>query len=421
MMLPVSGPGVTLQTKNEVAPQLMSQTSINRASSLRVSASAGFTLVEMAVVVLIAAILLTAGLSMVKSRLEAAQIEVTQKKQDAIKQALIAYLGRNLRLPCPDVNLDGREDRDPAPPYSCGLPGVPQNFGGVPYSDLSLDRSAALDGWENYMRYIVSPNWRFTYGPVNSVTTANTAPPSNAYVPNAAFVPKVSQGTVAVYTNVTTAPALDPCVNSTGAVVALVSHGKNGFYATNVAGNANAGPAGPTDETQNAAPTSDPPGVPAYGCAGNVFRVVRHDATNAFDDVVLTISESEFTAPLIASGALQGSPEVALNKANDLVIGAIVGNRSPCPEPNPGYAGWIPCAAGSYYTLPVAIAFPPELFGMVYARGIDPVPPVVVTTIATAFPLGTVTAYTLTAAGGLSRVVTVNELRGVISRGSSFN
>src|SRR3954453_23379304 len=141
--------------KNEVNRPLMSQTSINRPSSMRVEARAGFTLVEMAVVVLIAAILLTAGLSMVKARLEAAQLEVTQKKQEAIKQALIAYLGRYKRLPCPDNNLDGREDRDPAAPYNCGLPGVPQNFGGVPYIDLSLERAAALDGWENYMRYVV--------------------------------------------------------------------------------------------------------------------------------------------------------------------------------------------------------------------------------------------------------------------------
>src|SRR3954471_8356995 len=129
----------------------MLQTSINRPSSMRVEARSGFTLVEMAVVVLIAAILLTAGLSMVKSRLEAAQLDVTQKKQDAIKQALIAYLGRYKRLPCPDTNLDGREDRDPAPPYTCGLPGAAQSFGGVPYIDLGLDRSAALDGWEDYI------------------------------------------------------------------------------------------------------------------------------------------------------------------------------------------------------------------------------------------------------------------------------
>ena len=384
----------------------------NRSSLTQAKIAVGFTLVEMAVVVLIAAILLTAGLSMVKSRLESAQLEVTQKKQDAIKQALISYLGRNKRLPCPDNNLDGREDRDPAAPYNCGLPGVPQNFGGVPYVDLGLDRSAALDGWENYIRYVVSPNWRFTYSsPVTSTT--NITVPTNVFDANAAFVPKVSRGTVAVYTNTTIVPALDPCVNSTGAVVGLVSHGRNGFYATNVAGNANAGPAGPNDETQNATPTSDPPGVPAYGCTWNVFRIVKHDPTDTYDDVVLTISEAELTAPLIASGALQGSPEAAITKANEIVLGTIAGNRAACP----GASNPVCASGGYYYVLPATFtAFPPEIltFGVTYTNssGFD--------SIDSALPASGATAYTLQTPSGVTRTVTFGELRGILVRVAGF-
>lgn len=397
----------------------MKPLSLSIHSSLpRARRAVGFTLIEIAVVVLIAGILLTAGLSLVKSRLEAAQIEVTQKKQDAIKQALISYLGKYKRLPCPDVDRNGREDRDPNPPYPCGLAGTPQDFGGVPYADLGLERSVALDGWENYIRYIVSPNWRFTYGlPVTSTTTNNPSP-TTAFAADAPFVPKVSQGTIALYTNTTLVPVLDPCINSTGAVVALVSHGKNGFYATNVSGNTNTGPAGPSDETQNAVPTFALPAGPLYGCVApswNVFRIVKHDATDTFDDVVMTISESDFTTPLMASGSVLGSPDAALAKANDIVLGAIAGSRAACPG-----ASAPACVAGNYYyALPPSgtIAFPPEvqLYGVTHTN------PILYVSIDSANPTpSTSIAYTLSTAAGIQRQMTVGELRSILLRVAGF-
>jgi hypothetical protein len=250
--------------------------------------------------------------------------------------------------------------------------------------------------------------------------------PTGAFSADTAFVQKVTTGLIAVYVNTTLAPVLDPCngllaPSNTGAVVALVSHGKNGFYAKNVSGNTNTGPAGPSDETQNAAPTTDP-GVPPY-CPWNVFRIVKHDATDTFDDVMMTISESEFTAPLIASGAVQGGPDWALNKANDIVLGNVPGTRTACPGPD--YSN---TCSGFYYTLPpTGISFPPEvaMFGVAYTRGTTgPASNPVSTTIstidsATPFP-GTDIAYTLTSAGGTSRNVTVGELKGILTRGAGF-
>jgi type II secretory pathway pseudopilin PulG len=399
----------------------------------RARLAVGFTLIEIAVVVFIGTMLLTAGLAMFKARLDAAQVEVTQKKQDAIKQALIAYLARNKRLPCPDNNNDGREDRNPAAPYACYVPvvGTTQNFGGVPYVDLGLERSAVLDGWENYIRYVMSPNWRFTYvSPVTDPTTMSAAPPSpTVFSADAAFVPKLSTGLIAVYVSLSppVPPVLDPCngllaPSNNGPVVALVSHGKNGFYARNVSGNTNTGPAGPSEETQNATPTSDP-GVPAY-CPWNLFRVVKHDANDTFDDVILTISESEFTAPLSASGASQGSPDWALSKANDFVIGNIPGIRSACPiPPTPPVYALTPCT-GFYYTLPTSITFPSEVaaYGVTYARGTSSTAPnPLISTIDSVYPIGTDIAYSLAAPGGTPRTVTVGELRGILTRGAGFN
>ena len=184
----------------------------------------GFTLVEMAVVVFIGAILLTAGLSLAKTRLEAAQIDVTQKHQETIKQALISYLIRNKRLPCPDIKdgtgaphtRDGREDRNVSGPFGCSTPTVGSTYvGGVPYVDLGLERSTALDGWENYLTYIISPNWQFSYASVApTATTTNVPPVVGVYNAIAAYIPKVTMGAIGVYGASTPPLILNACETS---------------------------------------------------------------------------------------------------------------------------------------------------------------------------------------------------------------
>ena len=393
----------------------MKPLSLSIHSSLpRARRAVGFTLIEIAVVVLIGSMLLVAGLSMFKARLDAVQVEVTQKRQDAIKQALIAYLARNKRLPCPDNDNNGTENRLGTSPFACST-----YFGNVPYVDLGLERSAALDGWENHIRYIVSPNWRFTYSSTVTDSRSTTLVPNSTYNPDAAFVPKMSMGVIALHVDKTIVPVLDPCnaaaPSNNGPVVALVSHGKNGFLANNIRGNINAGTAG-AEEIQNADPS---PVTTAPTCTWNVFRIVKRDATDIFDDVVMTINESEFTAPLIASGSVLGSPDAALAKANDIILGKIAGNRAACPgTSNP------PCAAGNYYyALPVAFntfpdVFPSEVltYGVTYAVGSG------VSSIDSANPTpSTNTAYTLSTSGGtLSRTMTVGELRSILLRVAGF-
>ena len=112
---------------------------------------AGFSLVEMAIVILIAGIMMGAGLSLLSVKQEAAKWDATQKHQEAIKQALINYLGKNKRLPCPvdpAAPTTGIEGRSPTAPT---LPICISYFGVVPYATLELERSVALDGWENYI------------------------------------------------------------------------------------------------------------------------------------------------------------------------------------------------------------------------------------------------------------------------------
>ena len=132
----------------------------------------GFTLVEMAIVIFIAGILLTAGLKLLTVKLNAAQLEATHIHQEAIKQALISYLGKNQRLPCPATVANG------GLPSPSPLPQCTSYSGIVPYYVLGLDRAVVLDGWGNFITYVVSPNpiatpptmpyttaWLYSYSP----------------------------------------------------------------------------------------------------------------------------------------------------------------------------------------------------------------------------------------------------------------
>ncbi|MCW5604859.1 MAG: prepilin-type N-terminal cleavage/methylation domain-containing protein, partial [Burkholderiales bacterium] len=61
----------------------------------------GFTLIEIAIVTAIVLTLVTLGLGLVNAHLSSAAYSVTKKRQEAIKDALIAYLGTHKKFPCP--------------------------------------------------------------------------------------------------------------------------------------------------------------------------------------------------------------------------------------------------------------------------------------------------------------------------------
>lgn len=112
----------------------------------------GFTLVEMAVVLVILGFLLGGLLVPLSSQIEQKNYSVTQRDLADIKEAIIGYalshpaLDGNPYLPCPDsVGDDGIEDRAGT---TCASP-----EGNLPWSDLGLP---AQDGWGNRYRYRVT-------------------------------------------------------------------------------------------------------------------------------------------------------------------------------------------------------------------------------------------------------------------------
>lgn len=134
------------------------------------SHKSGFSLIELAVVLGIIALVATAGIGMGEGALKAADRVTTQERLATIKQALETYARLNGFLPCPadrallpDATTFGMEARATATTCttSSGLVQVTVGsnsgyIGGVPVRNLGLPDNYARDAWDNKLTYAVS-------------------------------------------------------------------------------------------------------------------------------------------------------------------------------------------------------------------------------------------------------------------------
>jgi prepilin-type N-terminal cleavage/methylation domain-containing protein len=95
----------------------------------------GFTLVEMAIVLVIVGLVLGGMFSGLSSMRETAKFKEDQQKLQDIKAALLSFAAINNRLPCPDSDNDGQEN----------LNGnfCQQDYGALPFADLGTHASNA--------------------------------------------------------------------------------------------------------------------------------------------------------------------------------------------------------------------------------------------------------------------------------------
>jgi prepilin-type N-terminal cleavage/methylation domain-containing protein len=239
---------------------------------------AGFSLLEMAVVIALMSVMLTMGLGLMNAKMESAAQSETKLKQEKIKVALVAFLRQNGRLPCPNrAPWDGLEMS----------PCLNNNGRGIiPWRALGLSRSDVVDGWGNFISYRISnrtpassKNWTIT-----SDTTAFTVNELNNPSIALTVQERFDNGALSLL--------------SDKAVVVLVSHGKNGLGARTVAGTSLTAPAG-ADEAANAA------------AASVTFFVRRPNEVAAsvgglFDDMVTYMTPSDLLQPLIEDKTLRG-------------------------------------------------------------------------------------------------------------------
>lgn len=236
----------------------------------------GFTLVELAIVLVIVGVLLGGFIGTFASRIEATRYNETRDELEDIKAALIAHafsmgVGNGF-LPCPDApddtNADGLSDGDGVREAACTAAGG-TDTGSVPWVTLGL---GAADAWNNRYDYWVDEAFVAPF----ILTTASSGS-VNTRSNDGAATPLLANNIIAV----------------------IYSRGKNGLGAVGVDGNFKSGiPAtGHTDEDENE------DGDSVFVSRSPTYEDDTTDV-GTFDDIVIWISEYELKAKMVEAGSL---------------------------------------------------------------------------------------------------------------------
>jgi prepilin-type N-terminal cleavage/methylation domain-containing protein len=283
----------------------------------------GFTLIELALVVGIVALLLGGLMVPISRSLEQKAVATTQARLEAAQQALVGYALLKGHLPCPDTvntGLAGATIPSTVPPTplpltltgcfawrdtdSATTPITPSgrtpgaSWGHLPWAELGVD---GVDGWGNRLDYAV-------YTPLVDPLTFNssTVPASNLVVKctHLTFGEVTGGGGIPGCLTSSTPTVVTP---SSNASFVVYSHGKNGLGAVRPDGSANPLPS-KKDEIQNLPANPSPHPAPLEASADDrrtfVFRP-QTDATSSageFDDLMVWMPANLLAAKLLAAG-----------------------------------------------------------------------------------------------------------------------
>jgi prepilin-type N-terminal cleavage/methylation domain-containing protein len=216
----------------------------------------GFTLVELAIVLVIVALLASGLLVGIAAQRNAAETIDAQRQLENIREALVGFAMANGRLPCPadPASNAGIEDR-PNQSSQCNRVDTTKNgiFGVIPWTMLGLPET---DPWGRRFTYYVNAD--FTKPITGAPSSFDLKTVGNADIKNTVTPPP---NTITIASNL---PAV------------VVSHGSNGV-----------GTSG--DEQEN---------------ANSTLTFVSRTPGNDFDDLVVWIVPSILNARLVAAGRL---------------------------------------------------------------------------------------------------------------------
>jgi prepilin-type N-terminal cleavage/methylation domain-containing protein len=284
---------------------------VGRGDALRkykkVSGSRGFTLIELAIVLLILSALFAGILIPFTTQIELRRVADTQKTMLEIREALIGFAETNGRLPCPaSAASHGQESF--VVPSGDKINGNCSNFfdGFVPAALLGIGPSGGagyvLDAWNNRIRYAVSNNNQLPSG----TPPAPPLPPANFDFTGMGSFPS-SSGEMRNVGMPALGPDLHVCSTATGITAASCAAGTS-LVDTAVAVIYSTGPNAMrpdpgsvrVDENANANPNS----------GSNDKFFVSHDRAGEnhpngeFDDIVIWLSPNILYARMIAAGRL---------------------------------------------------------------------------------------------------------------------
>ena len=178
----------------------------------------GFTLIEIAVGLLILSLLFAALLSLIPVQIEQRRIAETQNGLTQISEALMGFAMSKGYLPCPDKTSDtpagGAKNDGTEDVKADGTCIVPE--GNLPWVTLGIPSS---DAWGRVFHYRVtaafanrSPSPLFKLDSAGTLTICSTAAVSSTCPPTAPTIPPIPATTYS-----TSAPAV------------ILSYGKNGY------------------------------------------------------------------------------------------------------------------------------------------------------------------------------------------------
>jgi prepilin-type N-terminal cleavage/methylation domain-containing protein len=181
----------------------------------------GFSLIEIAIVLVIVGLMIGGLVTPLTVQLEQRKVAETQQALDEAKEALTGYALRYGYLPCPAISaVNGLEDR-----RGTRCTGE-KRAGFLPWATLGLRQG---DSWNNLFRYSVTPAFSDS-GQLFSLVT-----------PRDISIVTRNGGPLLQATALNDIPAM------------IMSHGKNGFGATGVQGQRQAAPfSNNVDERNNA-------------------------------------------------------------------------------------------------------------------------------------------------------------------------
>jgi len=129
---------------------------VSSSSNRKPSREAGFSLLELALVLVILGIMGGMALPLLKARISHAAILKTRDNQEYVLTAIAAFVAKNRRFPCPAVPHVTGENYG-VEPRERRCPGSKAE-GIVPFRTLGISENFAKDGFKRWMTYVVDSN-----------------------------------------------------------------------------------------------------------------------------------------------------------------------------------------------------------------------------------------------------------------------